>query len=445
MNCVPPNARRQGTYTPSEASAAGGSMRGAALPNGWKMMRVKNIASITNGSDPKTDGGIPVYGSGEAHFKTCGEHKEGPTVLLGRKGATLHIPHFIEGRYWNVDTAFDVHMKGGNSLRWFFYRATCFDYKFYMSQTTLPSMTQTDYGNMRIALPPLAVQERIVRFLDAKTAAIDALAGIKRKQIDELHELRKTIINRAVTGGMAAARNAKAAKREGACPHAPSDARRLGTYPPSEASAAGGSTRGAALPNGWKLRRLKTIVSCNDEALSDNTPGDQRINYVEISDVNESNGIFATEAYLFKDAPSRARRITRKGDVIISTVRTYLKAIASIDTDDLIVSTGFAVLRAKGEVLPVFLSYAVKSEELKNAIIRCSCGVSYPAINASRLVDLTIPLPPLAEQREIAAYLDEKCAAIDKAIANRRAAIGELVALKARIVADAVTGRMEVE
>ena len=174
-----------------------------------------------------------------------------------------------------------------------------------------------EFLTIRFPVPPRAEQDKIVRFLDAKTAAIDALAGIKRKQIDELHELRKTIINRAVTGGMAAAKNAKAAKREGACPHAPSDTRRLGTYPPSEASAAGGSMRSAALPNGWKLRRLKTIVSCNDEALSDNTPGDQRINYVEISDVNESNGIFATEAYLFKDAPSRARRITRKGDVII--------------------------------------------------------------------------------------------------------------------------------
>ena len=59
--------------------------------------------------------------------------------------------------------------------------------------------------------------------------------------------------------------------------------------------------------------------------------------------------------------------------------------------------------------------------------------------------NMRILLPPFDEQREIAAYLDEKCAAIDKAIENRKAAIGELVALKARIVADAVTGRMEVE
>lgn len=262
-----------------------------------------------------------------------------------------------------------------------------------------------EFLTIRFPVPPRAEQDKIVRFLDEKANAIDEVIATRQKQIEELDELRKTIINRAVTRGISHADGA----------------------------------------NGWKMRRLKTIVSCNDEALSDNTPGDQRISYVEISDVNESNGIFATEAYLFKDAPSRARRITRKGDVIISTVRTYLKAIASIDKDDLIVSTGFAVLRAKGEVLPVFLSYAVKSEELKNAIIRCSSGVSYPAINASRLVDLAIPLPPVDEQRKIAAYLDEKCAAIDKAIENRKAAIEELVALKARIVADAVTGRMEVE
>lgn len=262
-----------------------------------------------------------------------------------------------------------------------------------------------EFLTIRFPLPKREEQDRIVNFLADKSAEIDKVVSVRLKQIDELEELKKAIIHRAVTGG-------------------------VGNTP---------------LANEWQMRRLKTIVSCNDDTLSEDTSPERQIEYVEISDVTETQGIFNSTIYVFKDAPSRARRITRKDDVIVSTVRTYLKAIATVDRDGLIVSTGFAVLRAKPEVNSRFLSYAVKSETLKDDIIRNSIGVSYPAINATDLIKLSIPLPPLPVQREIVAYLDEKCAAIDGAIANKRKSIEELTALKSRIIADAVTGRMEVE
>ena len=130
------------------------------IPDGWDVGRVKNIAIIQNGQNPQTDGNIPVYGSGDGSFKTCGEFKEGPTVLLGRKGS-IETPHYIEGKYWNVDTAFDVKMKNSDVLRWFYYLATCFDYKAYISQTAVPSMTQSDYHNMAIPVPNVEVRSRL--------------------------------------------------------------------------------------------------------------------------------------------------------------------------------------------------------------------------------------------------------------------------------------------
>lgn len=169
-------------------------------PISWIIAKVKNIASITNGSDPKTEGNIPVYGSGEGSFKTCGEYKDGPTVLIGRKGATLHIPHYIEGKYWNVDTAFDVKPKKNNSLKYFYYLAICFDYKFYISATTLPSMTQTNYNNMLVPVPPLAEQQAIASYLDEKTSQIDDLIAIKQEKITELKDYKKSIIYEYVTG-----------------------------------------------------------------------------------------------------------------------------------------------------------------------------------------------------------------------------------------------------
>lgn len=169
------------------------------IPERWIIAKMKFFVDISNGSDPKTEGDIPVFGSGATSFKTCGEFKEGPTVLIGRKGATLHIPHYIEGNYWNVDTAFDTKVKNYR-LKYFFYIASILDYKAYISATTLPSMTQSNYENMQIPVPPLSEQQEIADYLDAKCAEIDELIKVKQEKIETLKQYRQSLIFEAVTG-----------------------------------------------------------------------------------------------------------------------------------------------------------------------------------------------------------------------------------------------------
>ena len=170
------------------------------IPKGWKVKAAKYCVEIHHGSDPVTEGDVPVYGSGADSFKTCGEYKEGPVVLVGRKGATLHIPHYIIGRYWNVDTAFDVKAHSDFSLKFYYYLAICFDYKFYISQTTLPGMTQTNYRNMPIPVPPLSEQASIVSCLDRKCSLIDAIILEKEDLIRELENYKRSLIFEVVTG-----------------------------------------------------------------------------------------------------------------------------------------------------------------------------------------------------------------------------------------------------
>ena len=172
------------------------------IPAHWNVSKAKYHVVITNGSDPETEGDIPVYGSGAGSFKTCGEYKEGPAVLIGRKGATLHIPHFIEGRYWNADTAFDVKARKGYNLRYFYYSACCFDYKYYISQTTLPSMTQSNYANMKIPAPPIQEQNNIAAFLDAKCGGIDAIIDEAKNSVEEYKRWKASVVYQAVTKGL---------------------------------------------------------------------------------------------------------------------------------------------------------------------------------------------------------------------------------------------------
>ena len=191
------------------------------------------------------------------------------------------------------------------------------------------------------------------------------------------------------------------------------------------------------------LRRLKYAATINDEALSEETDPDFELQYVDIGNVDSSGRVDQIATYRFDAAPSRARRIVRNGDVIISTVRTYLQAIAAIENppSNLIVSTGFAVVRPRnGKLDANFCKYAVRESRFLHEVVTRSVGVSYPAINASDLGDISIPLPSVAEQRAIAGYLNRETARLDALMAAKERWL-ELLAEKRRALITRVVTR----
>ncbi|PKO27596.1 MAG: restriction endonuclease subunit S [Betaproteobacteria bacterium HGW-Betaproteobacteria-5] len=195
------------------------------------------------------------------------------------------------------------------------------------------------------------------------------------------------------------------------------------------------------LPAHWQTKPLKWVSTINDEALPETTPPDYQLEYVDIGSVSLSAGIEKTEYLEFKDAPSRARRIVRDGDVLVSTVRTYLKAIAPIESppENLIASTGFAVVRPNQGCVSGFLKYSLQSERFVDEVIARSTGVSYPAINASDLGRIYVPAPPVGEQTTIAAFLDRETAKIDGLIAEQEKLISLLAEKRQATISHAVT------
>jgi type I restriction enzyme S subunit len=144
----------------------------------------------------------------------------------------------------------------------------------------------------------------------------------------------------------------------------------------------------------------------------------------------------------YADSPSRARRVVRSGDTIVSTVRTYLKAIAFFleAKDNLIASTGFAVLSPTEKIFPKFLHYLVSSQQIIETITAHSVGVSYPAINSSDLVAIPVSYPSnKEEQQAIADYLDRKTAVIDSLIAKKERQIDLLQEQRVGVINHAVT------
>lgn len=271
------------------------------------------------------------------------------------------------------------------------------------------------FAKLFLPLPPLAEQRAIVSYLDGKVGQIDTYVAKQTQQIELLKELKQAVIANAVTKGI----DNKAKLKQT------------------------GISWIGHVPQHWEQCRLKNVVSCNNETLSNNTEPSLQIEYVEIADVKEMEGIVRTTHYKFSEAPSRARRITKNGDIILSTVRTYLKAVALVKQEGLIVSTGFAVLRPK-DCNQEYISYLLRSDYFLGEVSRRSFGISYPSITTDALLSIEIPIPPLSEQRAIVSYIEAQTANIDKLIDAYQQQVERIKEYKQRLISDAVTGKINV-
>lgn len=174
--------------------------------------------------------------------------------------------------------------------------------------------------------------------------------------------------------------------------------------------------------------RVKHLASLNARSLRDDEPDDLEFRYVDISTVGRGELVAEPQRIRFGDAPSRARRLVSSRDTIVSTVRTYLRAVWPVaePADDLVVSTGFTVISPGPRLDSRFFAWWAQSDACIEEIVARSVGVSYPAVNASDIGDLRIELPTLREQREIAEYLEAETGRIDTLLEKKRRTIAVL-------------------
>jgi type I restriction enzyme S subunit len=132
--------------------------------------------------------------------------------------------------------------------------------------------------------------------------------------------------------------------------------------------------------------------------------------YIDISSVDRlTKRIVAAQRIRSADAPSRARKQVHACDVILSTVRPNLNAVALVPRalDREIASSGFAVFRAKVTALdPSYLFYFLQTDALVSRLTRIANSASYPAVTDDDVLDVPIPVPDVAEQKRISAVLE---------------------------------------
>jgi len=202
------------------------------------------------------------------------------------------------------------------------------------------------------------------------------------------------------------------------------------------------------IPDSWEWVRLGSIVYNRGQI----TPSTDFC-YIDIGSIdNKKQKLNPTDTVIAPDkAPSRARKLVDKGDVLYSTVRPYLHNMCIVDRDFScipIASTGFAVLTCHAELCNKFLFYYMMSPDFDAYANNTdnAKGVAYPAINDDRLYKALIPIPPLGEQFRIVSAIESVDASIrdygakEEALRALNGSFPEC--LKKSILQEAVQGKL---
>jgi type I restriction enzyme, S subunit len=194
---------------------------------------------------------------------------------------------------------------------------------------------------------------------------------------------------------------------------------------------------GSQLPEGWAWKPLDSIAILDNESLGSDTPSSFSFSYIDISSVTTGRVSIPSENISFRDAPSRARKRVKFGDILMSTVRPNLQAFAifSEPGNNFVASTGFAVLTPREDNNVGFIYNSLLADYVRLQIENNITGTNYPAIACSKVPTLHIATPTSDEQSTIATILDT----IDNAIQHTEAMIEKLQRVKAGLLHDLLT------
>ena len=183
------------------------------------------------------------------------------------------------------------------------------------------------------------------------------------------------------------------------------------------------------MPEGWQEVKLSQLVEIDKINLGASTSLEYEFSYISLSNVSRGSIDENLPLLTFREAPSRARRVVNHNDILFSTVRPNLEGHAQIGKgmDNLIASTGFAVLTPKDQVFSDYIYQYLYSCDMKNQIYSLVVGSNYPAVNSSDVANFKIRIPKTrAQQKAIVELLSTWDKAIDT--------IGKLLKLKVEVI-----------
>lgn len=264
-----------------------------------------------------------------------------------------------------------------------------------------------------IPLPPPSEQDRIVRYLDEKTAAIDELVRAKEREIELLRERKQALVSAAVTGGL---------------------------DPATERKDSGVPWIGK-IPKGWNVLKLRQILSPVSEKNRPDLPllsvvREKGVIIRDKDDMEENRNFIPDDLSGYK--------VVRKGQFVMNKMKAW-QGSYGISPCDGIVSPAYFVFNIRFDNLS-FFHFAIRSRTYVDFFAQASDGIRIGQwdLNIAKMKEIPFLVPPAEEQREIVERLPELFSDMDRKIAQAERSIALLQELRTRLVSDAVTGAVEV-
>ncbi|MBD2653642.1 restriction endonuclease subunit S [Synechocystis sp. FACHB-383] len=415
------------------------------IPEHWEVIKLKYIGESIIGMTYSPDDVVPNQGTlvlrssniqdGKLSLNDCVYiQKDIPDKLRVKKGDILicsrNGSRALIGKNITIDEATEGQTFGA-FMTVFRTELSEFVSKYFNSQVfngqsglfltaTINQLTINTINNFFIALPHPEEQGAIAAFLDRKTAEIDELIAQKERLIELYEEEKTAIINEAVTKGINPDVKLK-----------PSGIDWLGD-----------------IPEHWQIvpmtKYLDSIVDYRGR-----TPKKIDTGLFLVTAKNIKGGIIdysLSEEYVDRlDAQSLLDRGTPEiGDVLFTT-EAPLGEVANIDREDIALAQRVIKFRGKEKVLDnYFLKYWLMCNSFQQDLYTYATGSTALGIKASKLPKLLLLLPPLEEQRAIAAYIEKECARIDAKIAKTKRIIELQKEYRTALISEAVTGKIKV-
>lgn len=281
------------------------------------------------------------------------------------------------------------------------------------------SNTQGNVGkdslvNATIVLPSIIEQTQIVNFLDAKCSDINAMLSKTRASIEEYKKLKQAVVTQAVTKGVRGEREMKDSGVEWI----------------------------GEIPAEWKIQRFARVAEVKPNLVSP----DNYLEYPQISPENiekDSGKLLLPCRTVSEVGVISGNHLFYKGQILYSKIRPKLNKVCIAPFDGLCSADMYPIESKNGTR---YIVYCILSNGfLQQVSMITENRVKMPKVNQVELSKILVAIPEtIAEQKEIADYLDTKCAEIDGLIAKKEQLVKELESYKKSLIYEVVTGKREV-
>jgi type I restriction enzyme S subunit len=272
-----------------------------------------------------------------------------------------------------------------------------------------------DFGSLGLPLPPKPEQDRIVAFLDQKTAEIDALIAKKQRQIELLDEQKAILINRAVTRGL----NPNAKLK-------PSGIEWIGE-----------------IPEHWEVKKFRYCARIRGGQVDPRKEPYRSTVLIAPDHVESGSGRILALCSANDQGAESGKYEVQTGDLIYSKIRPNLRK-ACIAPVDCLCSADMYAITTTDELLPTFLLSFMLGEGFTKAAVDAAMRVAMPKVNREALADFPIVLPPESEQQQIVSWFSDLESSRVNTLGSIQKQIHSLKTLRSTLIAHAVTGRIKV-